>query len=145
MKDIDITIDDNNNIRVLPVEKYTASQKLKGESTKFVSSKSLRHWRYIPYVHIEIIQFNDLIKSINDLIDNHSQTIENEKLKALGKRNQLYEEIESRNKKAQEIKGLIREKKEELERLRVLRESLLKIETEQRIVIEKLSNNESNE
>lgn len=39
MKDIDINIDDNNSIRVLPVDKYTASQKLKGESTKFVSSK----------------------------------------------------------------------------------------------------------
>ena len=39
MKDLDITIDDNNNIRVLPIEKYTASQKLKGESNKFVSSK----------------------------------------------------------------------------------------------------------
>ena len=38
MKDIDITIDDNNAIRVLPIEKFTASQKLKGESNKFVSS-----------------------------------------------------------------------------------------------------------
>ena len=36
------------------------------------------------------------------------------------------------------------EKKEELERLRVQRESLLKIETEQKLVIEKLSNNEDN-
>lgn len=93
---------------------------------------------------LEIIQFNDLIKSINDLIDNHSQTIETEKLKALGKRNQLYEEIESRHKREHEIKGLIREKKEELERLRVQRDSLLKIETEQKLVIEKLSNNEDN-
>ena len=39
MKDIDITIDDNNAIRVLPIEKFTASQRLKGESNKFVSSK----------------------------------------------------------------------------------------------------------
>ena len=38
MKDIDITIDDNNAIRVLPIEKFTASQRLKGESNKFVSS-----------------------------------------------------------------------------------------------------------
>ena len=44
-----------------------------------------------------------------------------------------------------ELKGLIREKKEELERLRIQRESLLKIETEQKRVIEKLSNNEDNE
>lgn len=43
MKDLDITIDDNNSIRILPIEKYTASQKLKGESTKFVSSKYLNN------------------------------------------------------------------------------------------------------
>jgi intraflagellar transport protein 20 len=127
MKDLDITIDDNNNIRVLPIEKYTASQKLKGESNKFVS---------------KIIQFNDLIKSIAEVLEKHSKVIENEKLKALGKRNQLYDEIESRGKREQELKVLIREKKEELERLKYQRESLLKIEAEQKMTIEKLSNND---
>ena len=39
MKDLDINIDDNNNIRVLHIEKYTSYQKLKGETNKFVSSK----------------------------------------------------------------------------------------------------------
>ena len=38
--DFEITIDDNNNIRILSADKYSASEKLKGESTKFVSSKS---------------------------------------------------------------------------------------------------------
>ena len=71
--------------------------------------------------------------------------IEKEKLKALGKRNQLYEEIESRSKREQELKVLIREKKEELERLKYQTATMLKIETEQKIVIEKLSNNEDNE
>ena len=127
MKDLDITIDDNNNIRVLPIEKYTASQKLKGESNKFVS---------------KIIQFNDLIKSIAEVLEKHSKVIENEKLKALGKRNQLYDEIESRGKREQELKVLIREKKEELERLKYQSESLLKIEAEQKMTIEKLSNND---
>ena len=127
MKDLDITIDDNNNIRVLPLEKYTASQKLKGESNKFVS---------------KIIQFNDLIKSIAEVLEKHSKVIEQEKLKALGKRNQLYDEIESRGKREQELRVLIREKKEELERLKYQSESLLKIEAEQKMTIEKLSNND---
>ena len=65
-------------------------------------------------------------------------------MKALGKRNQLYEEVESRGKREQELKVLIREKKEELERLKYQRESLLKIEQEQKLTIEKLSNNEEN-
>ena len=60
----------------------------------------------------------------------------------MGKRNQLYEEVESREKRAQELKVLIREKKEELERLKYQSESLLKIEAEQKMTIEKLSNND---
>lgn len=62
----------------------------------------------------------------------------------MGKRNQLYEEVESREKKEQELKVLIREKKEELERLRFQFNSLQKIENEQKLAIEKLSNNEDN-
>ena len=75
-------------------------------------------------------------------MEKHSKVIEQEKLKALGKRNQLYEEVESREKRAQELKVLIREKKEELERLKYQSESLLKIEAEQKMIIEKLSNND---
>ncbi len=78
------------------------------------------------------------------MLENHSKKIEKEKLKALGKRNQLYEEIESREKREQELKVLIREKKEELERLKFQNSSLMKIENEQRMIIEKLSNNDEN-
>jgi len=78
------------------------------------------------------------------VLENHSKKIEKEKLKALGKRNQLYEEIESRDKREQELKVLIREKKEELERLKFQNSSLMKIENEQRMIIEKLSNNDEN-
>lgn len=85
-----------------------------------------------------------MIKSLHEILENQSSKIEKEKLKALGKRNQLYEEVESREKKEQEIKVLIREKKEELERLRFQFNSLQKIENEQKMAIEKLSNNEDN-
>jgi len=65
-------------------------------------------------------------------------------LKALGRRNQLYDEIDGREKRAQELKILLREKKEELERLKFQHISLSKIEEEQRHIIEKLSNNDNN-
>jgi intraflagellar transport protein 20 len=90
------------------------------------------------------MSFHSLTKSLNEVLDNYSKKIEKEKLKTLGKRNQLYQEIESREKKEEELKVLIREKKEELERLRFQNNSLLKVEEEQKIVIEKLSNNEDN-
>ena len=85
-----------------------------------------------------------MIKSLNEVLEGHSKKIEKEKLKALGKRNQLYEEIESREKREGELKVLIREKKEELERLKFQFNSLMKIENEQRMIIEKLSNNDEN-
>jgi intraflagellar transport protein 20 len=90
------------------------------------------------------MNMNQLIKSVNEVLENQSKKIETEKLKALGKRNQLYEEIESTEKKEQELKVLIREKKEELERLKFQNNSLVNIESEQQIMIEKLSNNEDN-
>jgi len=39
--EFDINIDDNNCIRILSTDKYQMSEKLKSESTKFVSSKLL--------------------------------------------------------------------------------------------------------
>jgi intraflagellar transport protein 20 len=90
------------------------------------------------------MSFHQLIKSINEVLEGHSKKIEKEKLRALGKRNQVYEEEESRDRRSQELKVLIREKKEELERLKFQYGSLVKIEEEQRIQIEKLSNNEHN-
>ncbi len=47
--DFDVTIDDNNNIRILSAEKYSSSEKLKGESNKFVSSKikKIKYWKYL--------------------------------------------------------------------------------------------------
>jgi len=44
-------------------------------------------------------------------MDNHSKKIEKEKLKALGKRNQLYEEVESREKRNKKLKYLLEKKK----------------------------------
>jgi hypothetical protein len=38
LDNFDIAIDDNNNIRILSADKYSASEKLKGESNKFVMS-----------------------------------------------------------------------------------------------------------
>jgi intraflagellar transport protein 20 len=90
------------------------------------------------------MSFHQLVKSLNEVLDNYSKKIEKEKLKTLGKRNQLYQEVESREKKEEELKVLIREKKEELERLRFQYTSLQKVEEEQKMVIEKLSNNEDN-
>ncbi len=92
----------------------------------------------------EIIDFNQQIQTLNETLEQHSSKIEKEKLKALGMKNQLYEEAESKANKEQELKLLIKEKHEELERLRFQYQSLEKIENEQKMHIEKLSNNDEN-
>lgn len=81
---------------------------------------------------------------MNDILETQSAKIEKEKLKAIGKKNQLAEEVESRLKREQELKTMIREKKEEFDRLKFQYDSLLKIENEQKMIIEKLSNNDDN-
>jgi hypothetical protein len=44
------------------------------------------------------MSFHQLVKSLNEVLENYSKKIEKEKLKTLGKRNQLYQEVESREK-----------------------------------------------
>ena len=58
-------------------------------------------------------------------------------------RNKIEGEAESRKKKAQELQSLINERKMELERLQSQHESLLKVSAEQKLLIDKLTNNES--
>ena len=58
-------------------------------------------------------------------------------------RNKIEGEAESRKKKAQELQSLTNERKLELERLQSQYESLLKVSAEQKLLIDKLTNNES--
>lgn len=88
------------------------------------------------------MNFNQYIKQINDVLEQHGKKIEKQKLFALGKRNQLYEEVSSREKREMELKTLIKEKRQELDRLKNQFNSLQQIENEQKRTIEKLSNNE---
>jgi len=58
-------------------------------------------------------------------------------------RNKIEGEAENRKRKAQELQSLLNEKKMELERLQSQYESLLKVSAEQKLLIDKLTNNES--
>jgi len=64
-----------------------------------------------------------------------------EKLRSIGERNKVESESENRKKKMMELNNLLNEKKCEQERYAIELESLQKVEAEQRILIEKLSNN----
>ena len=126
--DVNITFDENNQIRVLSSEKYRETENMKTECIDFLK---------------KIMSFNDMVTTLIEVLDTQAQKIEDAKLKAVGARNKIEGEEDNRRKKEQELKTLINEKRLLLERLTFEHDSLKKVEQEQRLQIEKLSNNES--
>ena len=125
--DVNITFDENNQIRVLAADKYRETENLKGECIDFLK---------------KIMNFNDMVSTLIEVLDAQAQKIEDAKLKAVGSRNKIEGEEDNRRKREQELKTLINEKKMMLERLTYQFESLQKVANEQKLTIEKLSNNE---
>jgi intraflagellar transport protein 20 len=125
--DVNITFDENNQIRVLAADKYRETENLKGECIDFLK---------------KIMNFNDMVSTLIEVLDSQAQKIEDAKLKAVGSRNKIEGEEDNRRKREQELKTLINEKKMMLERLTYQYDSLQKVANEQKLTIEKLSNNE---
>ncbi len=125
--DVNITFDENNQIRVLAADKYRETENLKGECIDFLK---------------KIMNFNDMVSTLIEVLDSQAQKIEDAKLKAVGSRNKIEGEEDNRRKREQELKTLVNEKKMMLERLTYQFESLQKVANEQKLTIEKLSNNE---
>ena len=125
--DVNITFDENNQIRVLAADKYRETENLKGECIDFLK---------------KIMNFNDMVSTLIEVLDTQAQKIEDAKLKAVGSRNKIEGEEDNRRKREQELKTLINEKKMMLETLTYQYESLGKVANEQKLTIEKLSNNE---
>ena len=126
--DVNITFDENNQIRVLSSDKYRETENLKSECIDFLK---------------KIMSFNEMVTTLTDVLEQQAQKIEDAKLKAIGARNKIEGEEDNRRKKEQELKTQINEKKMMLERLTFQHESLSKVEAEQKLTIEKLTNNEA--
>jgi len=126
--DVNITFDENNQIRVLAADKYRETENLKGECIDFLK---------------KIMQFNEMVTTLIDVLDGQAQKIEDAKLKAVGARNKIEGEEDNRRKREQELKTLINEKRLMLDRLTFEHDSLQKVLNDQKITLEKLSNNES--
>ena len=99
--DVNITFDENNQIRVLPTEKYRDTENMKSECIDFLK---------------KIMSFNDMVTTLIEVLDSQAQKIEDAKLKAVGARNKIEGEEDTRRAKEQELRTLINEKKLMLER-----------------------------
>eukprot|EP00450_Noctiluca_scintillans_P002683 CAMPEP_0194490376 /NCGR_PEP_ID=MMETSP0253-20130528/9617_1 /TAXON_ID=2966 /ORGANISM="Noctiluca scintillans" /LENGTH=130 /DNA_ID=CAMNT_0039330995 /DNA_START=64 /DNA_END=456 /DNA_ORIENTATION=- len=126
-QDVDISFDEENRIRVMPKEKYKQTEVLDQQCQAFTDN---------------IKRFEGTVQTLVEILDGEAQKIENEKLRAIGQRNRAEMEQESRRRKEQQMKAMIVEKANELERLKFQLSSLEKAEREQKSLIEKLSNNE---
>ena len=126
--DVNITFDENNQIRVLAADKYRETENVKSETIDFLK---------------RIMSFNEMVNTLIEVLESQALKIEEAKLKAVGARNKIEGEEDNRRKKEQEYKTLINERRLLLERLTFEFESLQKVENEQKSTIEKLSNNES--
>ena len=125
---VSITFDETNNIRVLEASLFNDCQTMQSQSYEFVNKMK---------------KFEEMVESLVEVLDSQAVKIEQEKLRAVGIRNQMENEGENRKKKQQEFEVVINEKRAELERYLYQLESLNKVEEEQRKLIERLRNNEA--
>ena len=126
--DVNITFDENNQIRVLSTEKFRETENMKTETIDFLK---------------KIMSFNEMVGTLIEVLDSQAQKIEDAKLKAVGARNKIEGEEDNRRAKEQELRTLINEKKLMLERLTFEYESLQKVVADQEKTLDKLSNNDA--
>ena len=99
--DVNITFDENNQIRVLAADKYRETENVKSETIDFLK---------------KIMSFNDMVSTLIDVLDTQAEKIEVAKLKAVGARNKIEGEEDNRRKREQELKTTINEKRLLIER-----------------------------
>jgi intraflagellar transport protein 20 len=99
--DVNITFDENNQIRVLAADKYRETENVKTETIDFLK---------------KIMSFNDMVSTLIDVLDTQAEKIEVAKLKAVGARNKIEGEEDNRRKREQELKTTINDKRLQLER-----------------------------
>lgn len=79
------------------------------------------------------------MKQLLDQAGEKAQQIEDAKMSAVGMRNMVSAEIETRPEKLRDQRSLIADKQEQLERLNAEYESLLMVKQEQEVLIARLS------
>ncbi|XP_009468111.1 PREDICTED: intraflagellar transport protein 20 homolog [Nipponia nippon] len=79
----------------------------------------------------KIVEFQKIVGSLIELVDQLAKAAESEKMKAIGARNLLKSIAKQREAQEQQLQALIAEKKMQLERYRIEYETLCKIEADQ--------------
>ncbi len=81
---MNITFDENNQIRVLAADKYRETENVKSETIDFLK---------------KIMSFNEMVTTLIDVLEMQAAKIEEAKLKAVGSRNKIEGEEDHRRKR----------------------------------------------
>ncbi|KAM8991685.1 intraflagellar transport protein 20 homolog [Ara ararauna] len=108
--------DDLNALRVLDPEAAQQTAQLREECGAFLD---------------KIAEFQKIVGSLIELVDQLARAAESEKMKAIGARNLLKSIAKQREAQEQQLQALIAEKKMQLQRYQIEYETLCKIEADQ--------------
>ncbi|XP_014281359.1 intraflagellar transport protein 20 homolog [Halyomorpha halys] len=115
--------DEVNKLRIIDPEISKQTVDLKEECNDFL---------------ISIDSFKNIADGFIKLIDSLAKDVEREKMKGIGARNLVKSMTKQREAEEQQLQALILEKSTELERLRIQHQSLLKTESEQQEILDRL-------
>mmetsp|Transcript_48242 Transcript_48242/g.98544 ORF Transcript_48242/g.98544 Transcript_48242/m.98544 type:complete len:128 (-) Transcript_48242:169-552(-) len=122
---VKITFDKEYKIRVLDPAKFDKGEELEKECSTFVE---------------KISTFNDKVNTLVDILDVHANRIDAQKLRAIGLRISAENEAEQRTRQERALQTMINEKRAELDRHTLQLQSLERIESEQKAMLEKITN-----
>lgn len=118
---------EQGKVRVLSTTIVRQTEELEAESRAFAQ---------------KIQEFAEAVHGVVDGLNTQSAVIEREKMKAIGIRNIVEGEKETRRRKQRELQALVDEKAAELARMNSELASLQRIQDEQEDLISRLANNE---
>jgi intraflagellar transport protein 20 len=126
-KQVLISFDEQNRLRILDADQFRSTAQLAEECVSFTT---------------KIDEFSECVDGLVDILTVQSKQIEREKLMAIGQRNRIDSEQEIRKRRERELKSSIHQMQQELQREKDHYASLVKVEADQRSLMDTLVHNE---
>ena len=121
---VQISFDDLNRLRILDSSEFKQTEEISEQCGNLVE---------------QISSFQTHVKSLVEILSSQSEKIKTNKMLAIGQRNRIETETETRRRKQAELQYLISQKQKELNRYTEYKDSLVKMEQEQKQIIERLT------
>ncbi|KAJ1633206.1 intraflagellar transport protein 20 [Pavlovales sp. CCMP2436] len=119
---------EKDGIRLLAPEKLEQATALQEDCSEFLSKTK---------------QFHGIVSDFMQVMEAKQAVIDAQKLRTIGLGNKVLGQEEVRKRKQRELQATVFERRAELERLKAQRDSLARVDQEQRALIERLQNNEA--